>query len=293
MKLYSLRCFQVICKHNNITRASEELHVSQPSLSSIINDLENEFGVTLFYRLRKGLKITPEGERLLELSNELTAQADALIYEMKALGNQNHTVKVGVGPIEGSIVFPRIFQALRETYPDTKLEIQETGSKLSASMAMDGTLDAAMITYNDDVPGNFNFIDVRDLNILFYTSIENPLAYMTTFDYEAFKDAPLVLLNEQTFLNSFVENEYKRHGLTPNCILHTNQLYTIRKLLDENTASTFLFEGILNSREENIVAIPLPENYTAKSCLIWHKNHVPSTGLSNLIRILKSGLIKF
>ena len=83
MKLYSLRCFQVICKHNNITRASEELHVSQPSLSSIINDLENEFGVTLFYRLRKGLKITPEGERLLELSNELTAQADALIYEMK------------------------------------------------------------------------------------------------------------------------------------------------------------------------------------------------------------------
>ena len=65
MKLLQLKYFQTICKYNNITRASNELHVSQPSLSNVIRDLEEEFGVTLFQRLSKGLSLTEEGKVLL------------------------------------------------------------------------------------------------------------------------------------------------------------------------------------------------------------------------------------
>ena len=72
MKLIQLQYFEVICKHNSFTKASEELHVSQPTLSVAINDLEKEFGVTLFYRQRNGLRITEDGEKLLELSKTVT-----------------------------------------------------------------------------------------------------------------------------------------------------------------------------------------------------------------------------
>ena len=65
MKLLQLKYFQTICKYNNITRASNELHVSQPSLSNVIRDLEEEFDVTLFQRLSKGLSLTEEGKVLL------------------------------------------------------------------------------------------------------------------------------------------------------------------------------------------------------------------------------------
>ncbi len=287
MKLSQLQYFNTICKYSNITRASEELHVSQPSLSGVISDLENEFGVTLFYRQRNGLKITPEGERLLELSEALTSQADALAAEMRALGKIDHNVKIGLPPMVGYIVFPSLFHDLRVQYPNTKLNIIETGSMEGISQVLDGSLDAALVASNDPLPSALDSIKVCDLRIMFYLSIENPLAAMTVLDYEKIKDAPLVLLKQNTFISNFVENEYKKRGFTPNCVLHIDQLYTIRGLLDNNSASTFLYEGLLNPREENIVAVPLPEDSHIQINLIWHKNHQVSTGLNNLIRLMR------
>ena len=288
MKLSQLQYYNVICKYSNITRASEELHVSQPSLSGVINDLENEFGVTLFFRQRNGLKITPEGERLMELSAELTAQADALAAEMKALGKIDNTVKIGIPPMVGYIIFPDIFHLLRVQYPNTKLNITEVGSLNGISQVLDGTLDTALVACNDPLPSTLNQMTICSLRIMYYISIENPLAYMTLLDYDKIKDAPLVLLRENTYINQFVEKAYKKRGYTPNCVLHIDQLYTIRGLLDNNSASTFLYEGVLNPREENIVAIPLPEDSSIQINLIWHKNHQPSTGLNNLIRLIKN-----
>ena len=61
MTLIQLKYFQTICKYNNITRASAELHVSQPSLSNAVKELEREFGVSLFTRRSRGLELTQEG----------------------------------------------------------------------------------------------------------------------------------------------------------------------------------------------------------------------------------------
>ena len=66
MKLSQLEYFQTICKHCNLTRAAEELHVSQPSLTHVIHDLEQEFGLTLFLRQNKGLVLTEEGRQFLD-----------------------------------------------------------------------------------------------------------------------------------------------------------------------------------------------------------------------------------
>ena len=57
MTLIQLKYFQTICKYNNITRASAELHVSQPSLSNAVKELEREFGVSLFTRRSRGLEL--------------------------------------------------------------------------------------------------------------------------------------------------------------------------------------------------------------------------------------------
>ena len=58
MKLFQLRYFQTVCKYSNLTRAAEELHISQPGLSHAIQELEREFGLTLFLRQNKGLVLT-------------------------------------------------------------------------------------------------------------------------------------------------------------------------------------------------------------------------------------------
>ena len=289
MKLSQLRSYEIICKHSNITKASEELHISQPSLSGVINDLEREFGVTLFYRQRNGLRITAEGKRLLELSRALTGQADELVREMTELGQKKSTVRLGLPPMIGSIVFPSIFSALKERCPNTELKITETGSITGISLVLDGTLDAAIISSNSRLPSSIDYINVRDVRILFYFNINEPIGDMLLVDYERIRDFPLVLLSEDSFGSAFVNGEFKKRGLQPNVILHTNQLFTIRNLLNNRSAATFLYEGILDPSEEDIAAVPLPDNPAVHIRLIWNKNHQQPNGLRDMIKMIRRG----
>ena len=72
MTLSQLRYFVEVCRWgNNITRAGEELHISQPSISNAIKDLEQEFGVLLFKRANGRLHITADGERFLLKAHEI------------------------------------------------------------------------------------------------------------------------------------------------------------------------------------------------------------------------------
>ena len=68
MNLIQLRYFQAVCACGNLTQAAQQLHISQPSLSSAIQTLEKEFGVGLFVRQYRGVELTAEGEQLLKLS---------------------------------------------------------------------------------------------------------------------------------------------------------------------------------------------------------------------------------
>lgn len=103
MKLSQLKYFQVVCKHNNLTRAAEELHISQPGLTHVIHELEQEFGLTLFLRQNKGLVLTEEGRKFLEEANLLLQQSDYFISRMKFLGQSNQIIRMGLPPASATL----------------------------------------------------------------------------------------------------------------------------------------------------------------------------------------------
>ena len=89
------------------------------------------------------------------------------------------------------------------------------------------------------------------------------------------------------FLWCHVLRRFEKIGIKPTVILYTDQLQTIQRLVDNNTAATFLFDGILNT-DENMVSLSFQKAPTAKVRLIWNKNQKHSEGLKNLIHLLKS-----
>lgn len=287
MKLLQLRYFQAICKHNNITHASNELHVSQPSLSNVIKDLEDEFGVSLFYRLSKGLILTEEGTILLERATAILNLADSLSAEMKMLSTAKQEITLGLPPMIGSTVFPDILHGLRAAYTNLKLTVVEHGSLKIKSMVIDGKLDAAIISGNDPLPSSLDSVYLCTLKILFYTSIESSIAYMTELDIQQLDTTPLVTLKEDSFINYYVKQIFKNNSITPNIVLYTNQLNTIKRLVDNNTASTFLYEGILELTD-NIISIPLKENDNIKIRLIWNKNRKQTSHFKKLVNFIKT-----
>ena len=82
MKLQQIQYFCAACRYGNITRAAGELHVSQPSISMAIRDLEKEFGLLLIQRNNKGFAMTKEGMYFYEKAEILLEQADELAQMM-------------------------------------------------------------------------------------------------------------------------------------------------------------------------------------------------------------------
>ena len=99
MKLTQLEYFCVAARYHNITRASKELFVTQPSVSNAIKALEEEFGVNLFYRNNNKLTLTPEGEKFYQNAEELLAHADAVRSELHELRKQITPVRIGIPPM--------------------------------------------------------------------------------------------------------------------------------------------------------------------------------------------------
>lgn len=128
MKLYQLRYFTAVCRYGYVTRAAEELHVTQPSVSSAIKELEDEFSVNLFHRINNRLSPTKEGLYFLDQATKILELADSTTSMMEELGSRKKQIKIGIPPMIGTFLFPKLFTAFRKKYPNIDLELVEGGS---------------------------------------------------------------------------------------------------------------------------------------------------------------------
>lgn len=268
MTIVQLKYFQTICKYNNITRASAELHISQPSLSNAVKDLEQEFGVILFNRRSRGLELTPEGHYFLAEANKLLLHAEKLTEHMKQLGTLNQTITLGVPAMSGSLVFADLLQALNTQSPDTHIQVIESGSLANRQKVLDHTLDAAIITRNGPLPSALSHIPLRHIEICLYISTSHSLAAKGTLNIEDLDDLPLALMPEDTFLNDYIHQYYHDNNLTLHTVVHTNQLATTQQLVANNTVASFLLDQVLEENED-IAKLSVPGMPPTEIDLIW------------------------
>ena len=96
MNFTQLKYFETVCSCGSVSKAAEVLHISQPSLSMAIRELEAEFGVFLFKRHHKGVSLTPEGETLLTLGKDILTRVEATTDIMKDLGSGRKILKTSI-----------------------------------------------------------------------------------------------------------------------------------------------------------------------------------------------------
>lgn len=287
MTFTQLKYFQTICKYNNITRASAELHISQPSLSNAVRELEHEFGVSLFNRRSRGLELTPEGHYFLTEAEKILDQAEQLSEHMKQLSGAKRTLTLGLPAMSGSLVFADLLQALYARSPGIHVQVIESGSLSNRQKVLDGTLDAAIITRNSPLPSGYGHIALRQVDICLYISASHRLAAKETLNIKDLDHLPLALLPEDTFLNDCIHQYYHSHGLTLNTIVHTNQLATIQQLIANNTAASFLLDHVLEESND-LVRRSVPDMPSTEIDLIWRSDRRIPPHLRALIAAAKT-----
>lgn len=146
MNLEQLLGFAEVARTGHFTRASERLHLAQPSLSRQISALESELGVTLFHRARGNVFLTAAGEQLLPIARRMLADAETAREEMAELsGLRRGRVRLGATPTLCTSLVAEVLAEFRGEHPGIDIEILERGSRSLIAALMEGGLDLALI----------------------------------------------------------------------------------------------------------------------------------------------------
>ena len=147
MTLTQMRYFYEVCQWQNITKAAEHLHVSQPTISVAMQTLEAETGLNLFHREGRKLVVTPEGSKLLVKVNHILSQMDQLELEIQDMAHNRNHIRMALPLQIGTRFLPRILGEFRRTHPQIKLEIIESGGISALQMVEDEKRDIALTNY--------------------------------------------------------------------------------------------------------------------------------------------------
>jgi len=158
MELRVLRYFLEVARERSVTRAAERLHISQPTLSKQLKDLEGELGKKLFVRGSHDVKLTNEGMLLRKRAEDILNMADKTLEEFKSLGTfTGGDVWVGCAESEGIKHLARCFKALLEQVPGLRLHLQ-SGNSADVTERLDrGLLDFAVIVHEVDL-SKYNYL---------------------------------------------------------------------------------------------------------------------------------------
>jgi DNA-binding transcriptional LysR family regulator len=146
VELRHLRYFVAVAAERSMSRAAERMHLTQPSLSRQIRQLEHDVGATLFDRTSAGTALTPAGVALHAHALLLLRMADASRDAVhSAAEHTREVVSVGIPPGLPTVWALRIISALRAKLPEAAVTLLETGSVEQLRMVREGRLDLGLI----------------------------------------------------------------------------------------------------------------------------------------------------
>ena len=139
-----LRIFEAVCRHMSITRAAQELYLSQPSVSLAIGEQKKKYEVRLFDRIGKKLYLTPAGEELLGYARPLLSQIDDMEQHLRS-GARKSILRVGVSMTVGSCLLPACAEQFAGDYPDIRVEALVERTSLIEQKVLENELDIGFV----------------------------------------------------------------------------------------------------------------------------------------------------
>ena len=195
LELY--RVFYTVAKHKHMTKASEELHISQPAISQSIKKLEDQLGGTLFLRSNKGMELTEEGKMFYEYVKgalELINNAENEFTSFKDLSKGE--IKIGCSTTLTKLILMNTLKVFHLDYPKININITNDLTNNLINDLKLGKLDFVIFNESNIKETNLNLEKIKELKQGF---IYNPEFYDDNVNnFEDLNEIPLILQKEES-----------------------------------------------------------------------------------------------
>ena len=287
MEIRVLRYFLEVAREGNITRAAAYLHISQPTLSRQIKELEEELGKKLFVRSNYSVKLTEEGMLLRKRAEDILDMVDKTTEEFRALDEINGgDIRIGCAESDGIKDVARAAKSLHQRYPNIRCHIYSSGTEAVNERLDRGLLDFAVIVQEVDLSRyNYLRLPVQDAWGVLMRK-DDPLARQTSVRIQDLLDKPLICSRQ-----SLQEEMVKWFGEALeklNLVATYDLMYNTSILTREGLGYTIGFQNLVDTGADSVLCVrPLEPPLASPMYFIWKKYQVFTPVASLLLEELK------
>lgn len=286
MELRVLRYFQMVAREENITRAAQLLHVTQPTLSRQLLQLEDELGTKLFKRKNHSIFLTEDGMRLKKRCKDILELADQIDREFAGKQDGGISGKITIGSAETKSIadIAKVMEKFQEDNPLVQYEIYTANADDVKEKIENGTVDVGVLSEPVDI-SKFNFIRMNKKErwgIL--TRNDSDLAGKEYIEPKDLTGIPLIMVKRELVKNELGSwfGEYF-DGL--DIAAEYNLLNNAAILAQNNIGSVLCFD--VGADYDNLKFIPLNPEVKTGFVLVWRKNQTLPEAVSEFIKKMK------
>lgn len=289
MELRVLRYFLAVAREENITKAAGLLHISQPSLSRQLMQMEETLGVKLFKRSKHRVILTDEGRLLRRRAQEIVALADKAEKELaQAEDAISGEIAIGCGETKNMAYLSQMMVSFRQQYPEVTFEIYTAIADDVKEHIENGALDFGLMLEPVEI-SRYHFIRLP-LGEKWCALMrkDSPLAQKEKITPADLVGAPLMLAKRKSVRNE-LENWFGEFYDSLNIVVTYNLSYSNRSIMVENHVGVALVHEFENNHE-SLCLRPLFPEIENKSVLVWKKNQVFSPAAMKFIEWIKNAV---
>ena len=251
MLLRHIRYFIAVAQHRNFTRAAEALHVSQPTLSQQIRQLEDTLGVLLFDRSGREIQLTDAGAAYLHYARRAMHDLEGgkrAIHDVQELSRG--TLRLAMTPTFTAYLIGPLLEKYNRRYPNITLNILEMPQDRMEALLNEDALDIGIAfdeTHTPDIETQTLFVEALAMVV----GNAHPYAKRrSALKLSQFENEALVLLNEEFATRQYIDRYCRQHGISPRIAMEVNSIGAVVQIVRRSALATLLPAAIAREHSD-------------------------------------------
>jgi len=272
MNLLQLTYFKKVAELEHISRAAEQLMISQPSLTKTIRHLETELDAALFHRSGNSISISEKGEIVLKYTNQILQNVDDMCRELKDTSAlNNNTVYIAVKA--AASVIPKYILGFKKLFPDVNISITQTTLDLAD---LNTTPPYDYFIYSSvEKPIQSNIITLLQEPCHLAIPSNHPFVNDEVVDIKNCSKERFLILRQQSPISELTNTICNSAGFIPRIDLTCDSWETIYSLIDASMGIALLpaYTWNVSNLPHNIVLKPLTQPVYRHINICWNYDH--------------------
>lgn len=200
------KVFYYVAKNNNLSKAANDLFVSQPAVSQSLKKLEEELGIKLFYRTKNGMNLTEDGEILYKyLKKPIECLNNGKKHLINEKDNKDITIRIGSGTTLIKYSLIPVLKIFKEEFPNVKFEIVQGITSHLMEMLDNDLLDVVLLSINPGNKDDKRVLVIEEAQDVFCFKKES-FKFNKSFSMKELNELPLLLQSDVSTSRKFIDD---------------------------------------------------------------------------------------